>query len=137
MNTNLNQPVTMTELLSAYFVNGMHRHDLNSVLNNWDNSDLALVHEALSYAAPMANMMMAAVLCVGNETPGQFLYEVAEPFGSWFVEILARTKAVPHREDAYAKMRELVIDFYSEAKACDVQKLVSAVSSVHGLVSIH
>jgi len=145
MNTLAAQPVpqpasesvTMTELLSAFFVTGMHSHDVGIVLAKWENGHVELVHNLLTYAAPLAQMMCAAVLCVPEGGSGGFLYEVAEPFGSWFAETVLRTGTVPEHEHAIAKLQGLVIDFYLQDEECDSAKLAAAVSGARGLHVLH
>lgn len=131
------QPVTMTELLSAFFVTGMHRHDVGLVLAKWDSGHAELVHNLLAYAAPLAQIMCAAVLCVPEGASGGFLYEVAEPFGSWFAEAVLRTGTVPEHEGAVATLQRLVIDFYSQDEDCDCAKLAAAVSGARCLHVLH
>jgi hypothetical protein len=135
----LDQPVTATELLSAYFTVGMYSRDVRKELANWDSGHMELINEMLTYAAPLAHMMTAALLVVGVDSgaPGVFLYEVAEPFGSWFVSQVGATGKEPARVEAFAQLRALVIEFYSEVEGCDTATLSAAVRSVHGLLSIH
>ncbi|WP_162600622.1 MULTISPECIES: hypothetical protein [unclassified Massilia] len=137
MNTSASQPVTMTELLSAFFVHGMHDHDVGLVLAKWDNGHAELVHDMLTYAAPLAQMMTAAILCVGDNVAGVFLYEVAEPFGNWFADVVINTRDVPERARAIAKLQDLVIEFYSSAENADPLKLAAAVGSADALHVVH
>jgi hypothetical protein len=131
------QHVTMTELLSAFFVTGMHQHDVGDVLERSGNGHLELMLDLCTYTQPLTHMMTAAVLCVGDSVAGVFLYEVAEPFGSWFAEVVKRTAKAPARDRALFKLQDLVIDFYSQAKNCDTRRLAAAVRSAQYLVAVH
>lgn len=137
MNTSASRPVTVTDLLSAFFVHGMHDHDVSLVLSKWDNGHAELVHDMLTYAAPLADMMTAAILCVGDNVPGVFLYEVAEPFGKWFAEVVINTRSVPERIRAIAKLQDLVIEFYSAVDNADPAKLAAAVRVACALSVVH
>jgi hypothetical protein len=127
----------MTELLSAFFVTGMHQHDVGDVLARWDNSHVELVLNLCTYTHPLTNMMTAAILCVGDNAAGMFLSEVAESFGSWFAEIVKRTGNAPERARALSKLQDLVIDFYSQTKNCDTRRLTAAVGSAQCLEVVH
>lgn len=137
MNTSAAQGVTATELFSALFVSGMYDHDIDTVLAKCHSTHAELMCELVSYAAPLADMMTAAILCVGNEVAGGLLYEVAQPFGSWFGDVVTRAGSIPRRERAIGTLQDLVIDFYSKAENCDPAKLAAAVSGAHGLHVIH
>lgn len=137
MNTSAPQAVTATELFSALFVSGMYDHDMDTVLAKCDSGHAELMCELVSYAAPLADMMTAAILCVGTDVAGGLLYEVAKPFGSWFGDVVLRAGSMPQRERAVGKLQDLVIDFYSQAENCDPAKLAAAVSGAHGLHVIH
>jgi hypothetical protein len=131
------QHVTMTELLSAFFVTGMHQHEVDDVLVRWDNGYVELVLDLCTYTRPLANMMTAAILCVGDNVGGQFLSEVAEPFGSWFTEVVKRTGRAPARARALSKLQDLVVAFYSQTENCDTRRLTAAVGSAQGLRVVH
>jgi hypothetical protein len=81
--------------------------------------------------------MTAAILCVGDNVAGVFLYEVAEPFGNWFADVVINTRDVPERARAIAKLQDLVIEFYSSAENADPLKLAAAVGSADALHVVH
>jgi hypothetical protein len=128
--------VTMTELLSAFFMSGLHKHDVSAVLAKSGNGHVELVLDLCTYTAPLVHMVTAAVLCVGDD-PGVLLYEVAEPFGSWFGDVVLRRGRTPDRTLAMRKLQELVIDFYSQGEQCDLARLAAAVGSAQGQNTLH
>lgn len=112
METSTVSTVSMTELLSAFFVEGIHRHNPEHVFAAWNDSHSTLLHELLTYAGPLASQLSGAGLCIGDIVGDVFLFQVAEPFGSWFAEVVKRGGRVPERGRASAKLADLVNDFY-------------------------
>ncbi|WP_371765535.1 hypothetical protein [Massilia sp.] len=137
MHTEFTQPATLNEMLSAFFVSGMYLNEpeRDIKLVSIDN-DIEVVSDLCTYATPLANMMTAAVLAVGK-AEGVFVYEVAEPFGNWFAALYLQSFHLPPRHVALAKLRELVMNFYSQAEDCDVARLAAAIGCAHGLVVVH
>ena len=138
MLTEFNRPASVTEMLSAYFVSGMYINDSDrpAPIAALDD-DISVIADVCSYAEPLANMMTAAVLCVGDTVKGVFLYEVAERFGNWFAEAYLVDYHLPQRAAVLAKLRELVMDFYSQAEDCDRERLASAVRGNYALGIVH
>ena len=138
MLTEFTNPATLNEMLSAFFVRGMfiNDNDRTTKVAGMDN-DIIVIADLCTYAQPLANMMTAAALVVGDNVQGVFLYEVAEEFGNWFAESYLPSCRLPPRHDALDMLRELVLQYYAQAQDCDVDQLAQAIGSFRSLSTVH
>lgn len=138
MLTEFTTPATLNEMLSAFFVSGMfvNDNDRTAKVAGMDN-DIIVIADLCTYAQPLANMMTAAVLAVGDNVQGVFLYEVAEEFGNWFADSYLQSFHLPPRHVGLDKLRELVMQYYAQAEDCDVDRLAQAIGSFRSLSIVH
>lgn len=128
----------LNEMLSAFFVSGMfvNDHDRPAKVAGLDN-DIVVIADLCTYAQPLANMMTAAVLAVGDKVQGVFLYEVAEEFGNWFADFYLQSFHLPPRHVGLDKLRALVMRYYAQAEDCDVDRLAQVIGSFRSLSVFH
>ncbi len=91
--------------------NGKYKNDMYGV---WDQGAVELHLEICHYA------LVAEVACKFASTEcdyeycGVYEYEVAEPFGEWFIEFLFSTGEAPNKAQATDRLLRMTAEFFTQ-----------------------
>ena len=123
----------MSNLTAAFMGMGMAEDfaALQAALTQWDGGHVELTSEMMNYVE-FTDALAKACWDAKIDRPGMYLYEVVEPFGTWFVgATLATGKAQtpPDHVACCTKLREMAFDFYAQGTE-DLEPIRRVIASV-------
>ena len=113
---------------AAYFAEGAC--EVSKAFSEWRGKNeighIEFVSDLAVYATELYAMERAAY-AVAGEYPGVIAYEVAEPFGLWFVNKAMELDRMPEKEEVLEYLRREVIDFFARDDGDLRSKLSSSI----------
>ena len=114
----------------AFMAIGSQAHpELTDLLGN-DVGHIEMITTLIEHAPYCERLYDAGILATGG-CPGVFDYEVAEPFGRWFIEVstlLNESVTLPSEEKCLAQLYTLALNFFSRGIESDSLKRALAES---------
>lgn len=111
MNDQIEKDMAVT---AAFLMSGLYQAGMHAVLERWGCGFVELVEELVSHAEPMTLYSYVVADKHGENYPGVFAYEVAEPFGAWFGEYVKLNGHAPSANYATDKFMDMTETFFNQ-----------------------
>ena len=120
------------------FMIGMRDCDFDVALRKWDQGCVELTYQLVKHVGYFVDLMDRIGSVRGIEDqghPGVIDYEVTEPFGVWFTDIIITTGTAPPDDDCQNWLKAKTAEFFSKpdwvASAADGERaaIAAAISS--------